>query len=975
MKDLEEFAATRKSSPDRGVRPDHLFDSLANARALCPDAFDEGPFHKDDILPADLFAGFSPSLEDLNPAGRPKIVLPKQVDFNGWTENQVLNFFKRVFGAMITVFARSRTPDPTDSPDPKGDWISIFEGVDDLKYDLNRSALAAVALMDGLDKDNIPGKFKGKNATVKYWYDLTGLVSAMHEVKGKQVKDAILHNPEKGKEVDLGLGENARTCDYVQKHFQDLEYLNFPCTESAFLLESVYAWITWDPDDFGTQPMFIGESHEYHGSIHVAARVRCLNVSEESHKHKPKVEVWWGSIEGNPNGDTSSGSSGIEWLESDNTKDNLQLVEDNWGPVIDWTDFQDQTILQIVDPQNPDISDIGDEFDDTDSKHRSFTAASIQDRSFTVTVQACSNGLGELKFYPPTRAEYNLNPDYEGFGLDGSLPDPLSASQDVSVPLKAMVKVYDKTDGSFQLVQQVPAPALEEKYPGEWWIRINPCVYHGPASDFGGNPPFGSPAEGNEGNAVGWAYCLVPQFAFDTTSMPAGDKKINFWVCDAAGRSSGGGGVNYGDINFQEPAPELDKYLWTEGNANVVEWLVGWGPYEDPESTTMQVTWLANDGEDPQIGYKPFTEWLFKDSEFRPDCLHAVSSGKASGNQPFHKTAGKYLAEDLYTRIPANGYSCAAELGSVMCGPYETLSLFKAWRMGENPRVDFHPVLDYFTTEKNRAPDIENSAVAKEEDGFDRESGDLFLEDLSDAGDYLYSAAHNGRVNLNAPSLVRASTTSGRGVRHSRRNPFPIASVFNGAKVYGTAGNERYVGERDAFSYAFSLCRTLEGVEADQGTRNVSWGKSSRFSTTNDTVWRSFVRNLSALGAGDRDSNPLLEKFVQSSPEDGSGNVGNGKEYRPANDWEREGLIRATADGFTTRGQTFLAIIRADAYSPKFGENESAEDGATLATTHALVELFRDPVPARAPDGSLPLDSNGRPILYHNWYIRSFRVF
>ena len=51
------------------------------------------------------------------------------------------------------------------------------------------------------------------------------------------------------------------------------------------------------------------------------------------------------------------------------------------------------------------------------------------------------------------------------------------------------------------------------------------------------------------------------------------------------------------------------------------------------------------------------------------------------------------------------------------------------------------------------------------------------------------------------------------------------------------------------------------------------------------------------------------------------------------------------------------------------------QDGTTLATTHAIVELFRDPVPAHGPDGVLlPSDGEG-PVAYHNWYIRSFRVF
>ena len=138
------------------------------------------------------------------------------------------------------------------------------------------------------------------------------------------------------------------------------------------------------------------------------------------------------------------------------------------------------------------------------------------------------------------------------------------------------------------------------------------------------------------------------------------------------------------------------------------------------------------------------------------------------------------------------------------------------------------------------------------------------------------------------------------------------------------------------------------------------WGQSYRFST-NRPIERAFVRDISFLGAGTEHANPFLSDFVALAD--------------PSCDHDREALLGGIVDGFSTRGQTYLVIIRADAYSPKFGENESVQDGTTLATTHAVVELFRDSVHARAPDGSLPMDSDGAPVLYHNWYVRSFRVF
>lgn len=89
-------------------------------------------------------------------------------------------------------------------------------------------------------------------------------------------------------------------------------------------------------------------------------------------------------------------------------------------------------------------------------------------------------------------------------------------------------------------------------------------------------------------------------------------------------------------------------------------------------------------------------------------------------------------------------------------------------------------------------------------------------------------------------------------------------------------------------------------------------------------------------------------------------------------DANRESVIRNSIEGMTTRGQTYLVILRADAYSPKYGST-SAGDGTTLASTHAIVELWRDSEPARTPDGRLfPI---GTTTPTHNWYVRSVRWF
>ena len=194
-----------------------------------------------------------------------------------------------------------------------------------------------------------------------------------------------------------------------------------------------------------------------------------------------------------------------------------------------------------------------------------------------------------------------------------------------------------------------------------------------------------------------------------------------------------------------------------------------------------------------------------------------------------------------------------------------------------------------------------------------------------------------------------------RGRPSSFLNPYPLAAVLNGAPYPASALNgsptTNAVTEAVALQLAADFCYTVEETDLDEM-------KATSSCFNNHT--RKVVRNLSAIGQSVGNENKFLEHFVKMA--------------KPKCDAEREGLLGGIVDGLTTRGQTYLVIIRADAYSPRFGEQESVRDGTTLATTHAIVELFRDPIPARAPDGSLPSDGQ-RPVAYHNWYVRSFRVF
>lgn len=899
-----------KRGPRSGV---HCFYSMADAKKQCGSAVlataaSDLPTALEGYYPADLFAGFAPSLAELDPEGNPKIYLPTAAEFRTYNAAAAKAFARRVYRAMVGLFARGRAASGVGAGRADKDEMKIFQSTT-AQYSLSRSALAAVSLLDGLDADHIPGM--ADSQSVNYW-------SAFEPTTVK---------------VE-GFGNVTETPPSSPNP------LNYPCTESSALFNDVTAWITFgegveDRDD--AEPM--NSTITYPGTLHVRARAICQNRNTSGAGHSADLRIEVKALEGNPSPGTVSGGS------STDIREEYLEMEDGVGRTggeksIDWSDFFSQFGR-------------GKSATDGGTFHDNRSAPGLIDLedewSFSVVCKAKSydegggggggrgsSGGGDITYYPVTRAEEE---DYEG---------------DVFIPIKIKATITDDNGN----VQQVPAPALESANSGAFWICVNPGVYHGPNSDYnGGN------VDASRGDlSRGWAICAVPTFAFDTTSLISPDSnEMNFWINDAAARASGGGVGRQGGGN--QKFADLYEEFFADANAGENVEAAQVGPRGQTVWNFLQINWLFDAQNDPS--YERIVEWLDYSGHV-PDMMHRCSPRQngldnPADGKPFVESDGQVssgrLALELFTRFPEGGWPSVGSLGSVMCGPYETLSLFKTWRYGSNT-ADFHPVIDYFTTSDDRYPSRKDVSSKTGNDGDvdwtelsgDGSAGDPFKD--------LYSAVHNGRVNLNAPPLVQSSKVANnksvRGAPSAYLNPYPIAAVLNGAPYPASAANgsptTNALTEAVALQLASDFCYTVEESTLDEMKASSSVFNSSR----------KVVRNLSALGQAVGDENKFLEHFVHLA--------------KPKCDSEREGLLGGVVDGFTTRGQTYLVILRADAYSPKFGENDSVQDGTTLATTHAIVELFRDPAPARAPDGSFPSDGS-HPVSYHNWYVRSFRVF
>ena len=493
---------------------------------------------------------------------------------------------------------------------------------------------------------------------------------------------------------------------------------------------------------------------------------------------------------------------------------------------------------------------------------------------------------------------------------------------DLFLPFRFKAEI--KVDGT--VVQQVPAPAIDAD--GSYRVRADAALYHQK------NSPLVSPSPtqqdwypGQFQLAPGWAACLEPAFGFDTTSLRAsgddmilGGEGMNVWVNNVAVYSNAGG----------------NKQMWTDVATYMADpaHVQAFTRTYDGGLNWLQFNWLFED----KYNLEPVTSWLLRGCPFRPDLLHSDAIPN-EGGQPFYWQNGKgsqsKLLKGMSLKVPNVPFESVGQLGNVRIGPYETLSTVRAYRYGTSV-TDFHRVLDYFSATEDRSdpPSVNTS------------TGEV---DYSNSGE-LFSGIARGRVNLNMPPLVRWN--SKKGIRATTDgmlpNPYPVIAAMQGATP----------------SLNFSLASKIATRIGSTAGEEVKNTKGFRKPDGSDkTVEKTVVRRLSEIGWAEINGrNPILTDIIQSS------------RSAADSDEDREAYIGQCANAFTTRGQTFLVIVRADAYTPRYGEEASTGDGTTLATTHAVLELFRDPEYARYPDGTPLEDENGNPVFFHNWFIKSFHV-
>lgn len=986
------------------------------------------------FMPPDLYAGTGVSLAPLNPEGEPKIALPYGEDGANLSVDELNDLANRIYPAMVSVFARSRREGGVtewwneNTQSRNRESLHLFGGAGGL-LDLYvpRAALATVGILDAVDGDAVPGKKSGKGDADSYWAMLAGM----------------------GDNIEVKVWDDRRTDDSgdvlrtVKSGISGASVenpLDYPCTVGAPLMKTFYAYVTIDlehphyeyKEDRNPNHMWFGAGVssnynwqvEYDAVLHVGAIAADDNRDDTAGARRMDAELEvtfdvmaqtpasYGTVSG---GSTASGDvkdTEVEYHESA-----------SYAPEIKWDGFwlENQklsakaTIDESVDSSANRLVNVSDSF------------------PFKIICGVKTKNLvgkpTEDDYFPLTHHEYTLD---SATGTSGSLSGGGAATTtdkpDVWVPIrfKAEIKVDGKT------VQQVPAPRLESDNTKSWWVRVDAGVYHDAeksvVKDTAKVDADHNKVDGSRGDlAQGWAECLAPQFGMDTTSLatanaegePTWEANHKFWinnVCARAGYVPNGLGQSAKMI-FAELQKELDPSDSIEYSNNGEITLDRLGLFTDGGSIRPSVSqWLFRDSAaeweelDNGLWYDWFNEY---DDATCADLMHQLSKSRNDlgdrdwivdgkfGNGDGGRTQAR-LNNEIYTHFRTGGITSVGDLGSILVGPYETLSLFKMWRSppydpldSGAPDSDFHPVFDYFTMDEDRYPASKDlSDVELSADGT-VDWNSLGTRSSAPKQRHLFSAVQNGRVNLNLPRLLEyyedVDDKGNKAVRVRRAdefNPYPLAAALYGAPYPGLKNDrpvKQSVSEQAAVDIASAYANMLRNVDrhpteseykaatmVNHVTNLVELARASKKGSVS-VIRAPAVRDVSFFAsAGGTSSNAVLKAFLDGLKDTASGEV---NQRQNLCDNMREGFLRGVSDAFTTRGQSFLLVLRADAYTARFGRQEDPTDGTSLASSHALVELFRDPEPARLPDGTFPRDADGNPVLYHNWFIRSFRLF
>lgn len=429
---------------------------------------------------------------------------------------------------------------------------------------------------------------------------------------------------------------------------------------------------------------------------------------------------------------------------------------------------------------------------------------------------------------------------------------------------------------------------------------------------------------GGEPYAEGWALSVDPRFAYNTRAIGTypGEGYIA-WVTSEM--CSPDGGIRSENRMAFRPMWEVaDMLTELEKNGNIMSGA-------DEHNRLIERVIFRNFGTEK---LSPRNTSLLmnafaKDQKIYPDVFHS----EKLGGQMFIDN-GEDRTKALQFIVADKPMTSIGEFGNLLIGPWETLSLFATFAPGTDAlKVDFHRVSDYFSLAEARFPKV----------------ADIPAAGLTGITDEYLPAIHAGKLNLNPQlKVICDDDIAESGKLSNLFNADPLAVVLASAPI----------DEDETARIPFSTAK----IEAENFYADVAISGQHRDDPIDMFRFTSDIGNVNVAS----NANPVLTAVVATR--------------KAKTDADRERFLGTVLDRITTRGQTYLVLVRADAYSPKYG-SEGAQGGTTLATEYALLELWRDSEPNRFPDGTYYPDKNYNPKTpkstapVHSWFIRSCRFF
>ncbi len=491
------------------------------------------------------------------------------------------------------------------------------------------------------------------------------------------------------------------------------------------------------------------------------------------------------------------------------------------------------------------------------------------------------------------------NPAHNGYNI---IPDAFGLT----------VFVVGHVSRSGKLLQVAPAPISNpEEEPEDNSIRLSLILEK-------------EKMKTTDGAFLGGSFCLDPMFAYN----------INSWIpTSSLGSREANGPMASLRNALTDMSNEQNSFFWREsiagGGPNPLTWLYLADPTRKFGGKTLfQILSGVNEaGVESIVGGGSDVMWA------NPGGVYDDTDGAEDASLAF------YLDPDALDDAP-ECFNRVGQLGFLPIGTCRTIALLDGFSEnagGQIVRTPRQRVLDYFTMHAPRDEGTEGS-------------------DDKHPGKPVKSALFTSRVNINPPRAVHWKKTAVDGttklsLESDDYNLVPLTAALSGCPLreWASGNNKMTIDWELAETLADAYAENLERDDNDARTEDVVKHWNSDGVAHDISILGRCGQPLSAPTAADLQDDPSWDTILR-------------QETKATCDFDREGVIRNSAEMFTARQQLFTILLKADSFTPKFGYEKDAAHGTSLASVQAIVHVWRDPEPLRDAAGYPIRDKAGNAV-------------